>query len=57
MYLFDLSAEKRNDLLKICFKTNRPVYFTTKLSDMELRAAGLAQRWRNTDILIGRQDE
>ena len=43
VYLFDLSAEKRNDLLKICFKTNRPVYFTTKLSDMELRAAGLAQ--------------
>ena len=38
-----ISAEKRNDLLKICFKTNRPVYFTTKLSDMELRAAGLAQ--------------
>jgi len=43
VYLFDLSAEKRNDLLKICFDENKLVYFTTKLSDMELRTAGLAQ--------------
>ncbi len=43
VYLFDLSAEKRNDLLKKCFDYNKPVYFTAKLSDMELRSASLAQ--------------
>lgn len=43
VYLYDISAVKRNDLLKICFAGQKPVYFTTKLSDMELRIAGLAQ--------------
>ena len=35
--------KKRNDLLKDLFKTNRPVYFTTKIIRYGLRAAGLAQ--------------
>lgn len=43
VYLYDLSARWRNDLLKICFEKNMPVYFTTKLADMELRGASLAQ--------------
>lgn len=43
VYLFDLSAEMRNDLLKKCFAYNKQVYFTVKLSDMELRSASLSQ--------------
>ncbi len=43
VYLCDISVGKRNDLLKICLVNQKPVYFTSKISDMELRTAGLAQ--------------
>ncbi len=43
VYLYDLSAQKRNDMMKICFYNHKPVYFTCKLSDMELRSAAIAQ--------------
>lgn len=43
VYLYDIPAEQRNDLLKLCFELEKPVFFTTKLSDMELRTASLAQ--------------
>lgn len=42
-YLYDLSAQKRNDMMKCCFYNHKPVYFTCKLSDMELRSAAIAQ--------------
>lgn len=43
VYLYDLSAQRRNDMLKFCFYNHKPVYFTCKLSDMELRSAAIAQ--------------
>lgn len=43
VYLYDMSAQKRNDMLKFCFYNHKPVYFTCKLSDMELRSAAIAQ--------------
>lgn len=42
-YLYDLSAQRRNDMMKMCFYNHKPVYFTCKLSDMELRSAAIAQ--------------
>lgn len=43
IYLYDLPAVQRNDMLKECFKYNKPVFFTSKISDMELRTAKVAQ--------------
>lgn len=43
VYLYDLSAQRRNDMMKFCFYNHKPVYFTCKLSDMELRSAAIAQ--------------
>lgn len=43
IYLYNLSAQDREDYIKICFEQNMPVYFSTKLTDMELRGAALAQ--------------
>ncbi|SDB30270.1 exopolysaccharide biosynthesis polyprenyl glycosylphosphotransferase [Eubacterium oxidoreducens] len=39
VYLYDISAEKRNDVLKECFRLHKPVFFTSKLSDMIVRSA------------------
>lgn len=49
VYLYDLSAQVRNDMMKFCFYNHKPVYFTCKLSDMELRSASIAQ---DSDKLI-----
>ena len=38
--LFDVSSEKRNDLLKYCYMHNIEVYMTSKLSDTIIRSAG-----------------
>lgn len=38
--LYDLSSEKRNDLLKYCYMNNIEVYMTSKLSDTIIRSAG-----------------
>lgn len=43
VYLFDLPAQERNDFLKLCFELGRPAFFTSKLSDIELRHSALAQ--------------
>lgn len=43
VYLYDLSAQRRNDMMKFCFYNHKPVYFTCKLSDIELRSAAIAQ--------------
>lgn len=37
---FDISSEKRNDLLKYCYMNNIEVYMTSKLSDTIIRSAG-----------------
>lgn len=37
---YDLSSEKRNDLLKYCYMNNIEVYMTSKLSDTIIRSAG-----------------
>lgn len=38
--LYDVSAEKRNDLLKYCYMHNIEVYMTSKISDTIIRSAG-----------------
>ena len=38
--LYDISSEKRNDLLKYCYMHNIEVYMTSKLSDTIIRSAG-----------------
>lgn len=38
--LFDVSSEKRNELLKYCYMHNIEVYMTSKLSDTIIRSAG-----------------
>lgn len=43
VYLYDISAVSRNDLLKHCFESGKRVYFTAKLSDIELRSSLLMQ--------------
>lgn len=43
VYLYDINASRRNYWMKYCFQIGKPVFFTTKLSDMELRSAVLAQ--------------
>lgn len=42
--LYDISAERRNDLMKFCYMNNIEVYMTSKVSDTFVRNAG--------DILI-----
>lgn len=53
VYLYDLPAESRNDCLKLCFKYGIPVFFSTKLSDVELRTAILAQDGESPSFYIG----
>ena len=43
VYLWDVSAERRNDLLKFCYENEKLVYSTAKLSDVLLRSSGIAQ--------------
>lgn len=43
VYLVDIPAELRNDLMKICYEQGKIVFFTTKLSDILLRASGMTQ--------------
>lgn len=43
VYLVDISAQLRNDLMKICYEKGKIVFFTTKLSDILLRASGMTQ--------------
>lgn len=38
--LYDISSEKRNNLLKYCYMNNIEVYMTSKLSDTIIRSAG-----------------
>lgn len=38
--LYDISSEKRNDILKYCYQNNIEVYMTSKLSDTIIRSAG-----------------
>lgn len=38
--LYDISSEKRSDLLKYCYMNNIEVYMTSKLSDTIVRSAG-----------------
>lgn len=54
VYLYDISAISRNDLIKYCFKLGKPVYFTTKLSDVELRASRLVQD-KDTPVFLCEQ--
>ena len=43
IYIYDVTAEKRNDILKICFEAGKDVYLSTKISDIQLRASYLTQ--------------
>ena len=38
--IYDISSEKRNDLLKYCYMNNIEVYMTSKISDTIIRGAG-----------------
>ncbi len=38
--LYDISSEKRNEILKYCYQNNIEVYMTSKLSDTIIRSAG-----------------
>lgn len=42
IYLFDVKSKRRNALIKYCYKEQKMVYFTTKLSDVFLRASSIA---------------
>lgn len=43
IYLYDISAEKRNDILKECFDAEKDVYISAKISDIQLRSSYLTQ--------------
>ncbi len=43
VYIHDVPAELRNDLLKICYGANKKVITTTKISDVLLRSADVMQ--------------
>lgn len=43
VYLIDVPAERRNKLLKFCYKNDKTVYCTAKLSDVLMRASGMTQ--------------
>lgn len=43
IYIYDVTAEKRNDILKTCFEAGKDVYLSTKISDIQLRASYLTQ--------------
>ena len=43
VYLMDVSSEQRNEILKTCYAKRKTVYFTSKLSDILVKAAALAQ--------------
>lgn len=43
IYIYDVTAEMRNDILKACFDAGKDVYMSTKISDIQLRASYLSQ--------------
>lgn len=43
IYIYDVTAEMRNDILKACFDAGKDVYMSTKISDIQLRASYLTQ--------------
>lgn len=43
IYIYDVTAEMRNDILKACFEAGKDVYMSTKISDIQLRASYLTQ--------------
>lgn len=43
LYIYDVTAEMRNDILKACFDAGKDVYMSTKISDIQLRASYLTQ--------------
>lgn len=43
IYLHDVKSKRRNALIKYCYEKQKMVYFTTKLSDVFLRASSIAQ--------------
>jgi lipopolysaccharide/colanic/teichoic acid biosynthesis glycosyltransferase len=43
IYIHDVSAVKRNDVLKYCFAEGKDVYLSAKLSDVQLRSSYLTQ--------------
>lgn len=43
IYIYDVTAENRNDILKTCFDAGKDVYISSKISDIQLRASYLTQ--------------
>lgn len=43
IYIYDITAERRNDILKHCFELQKDVYISAKISDIQLRASYLTQ--------------
>lgn len=43
IYIYDVTAENRNDILKMCFDAGKDVYISSKISDIQLRASYLTQ--------------
>ncbi len=44
VFLMDVSSERRNDIMKYCYEHGKTVYSTAKLSDILMRASGVAQK-------------
>lgn len=43
IYIYDVTAEVRNDILKLCFDAGKDVYLSAKISDIQMRASYLTQ--------------
>ncbi len=43
IYIYDVTAENRNDILKTCFELGKDVYISSKISDIQLRSSYLTQ--------------
>ena len=43
IYIYDVTAENRNDILKRCFELGKDVYISSKISDIQLRSSYLTQ--------------
>ena len=43
IYIYDVTAENRNDILKACFDAGKAVYISSKISDIQLRSSYLTQ--------------
>lgn len=51
IFLCDLPADVRNELIKYCYEQGRQVYSTVKLSDILIRGCGLAQ-YQDSPVLF-----